>query len=79
MTRYRWVSARKAEGFPTTAACAVARVTLQGFYAWCRRCAAGPTAAESAEAEVVREIRSIHAVWVPNTVSCLVRRHFGTR
>ena len=30
MTRYRWVAARKAEGFPTTPACAVARVPRQG-------------------------------------------------
>lgn len=61
MTRYRWVAAREAEGFPTAAACAVARVTRQGFYAWCGRCAAPPSAAESAEAELIAEIRRIHA------------------
>ena len=61
MTRYLWVAARKAEGFPTTVACAVAKVTRQGFYAWCRRSAAGPSAGEVAEAELVEEIRRIHA------------------
>ena len=61
MTRYRWVAARKAEGFPTKSACAVARVSRQGFDAWCRRSARGPSAAELSEAELVAEIRSIHA------------------
>lgn len=61
MIRYRWVAAHKAEGFPTKSACAVARVSRQGFYAWCRRSARGPSAAESAEAELVAEIREIHA------------------
>lgn len=61
MTRYRWVAARKAEGFPTTMACRVAQVTRQGFYAWCGRSARGPSAAELCEAELVREIRGIHA------------------
>ena len=61
MTRYLWVAARKAEGFPTTVACRVAQVTRQGFYAWSRRSAAGPSATEVTEAELVREIRGIHA------------------
>lgn len=61
MTRYRWVAARKAEGFPTKSACAVARVSRQGFYAWCRRSTRGPSVAELSEAELVAEIRSIHA------------------
>lgn len=61
MTRYRWVAARKAEGFPTTVACRVAQVTRQGFYAWCRRSAGRPSAVEVAEAELVSEIRGIHA------------------
>lgn len=52
MTRYRWVAARKAEGFPTTAACEVADVSRQGFYDWRQRCAAEATDAELAEAEV---------------------------
>ena len=61
MTRYRWVAARRAEGFPITAACAVAQVSRQGFYAWRRRSTSGPSAAESAEAELVGEIRGVHA------------------
>ena len=61
MTRYRWVAARKAEGFPTTMACRVAQATRQGFYAWCRRSARGPSAAAAAEAALVAEIRGIHA------------------
>ena len=61
MTRYRWVAARGAEGFPTAAACRVAQVTRQGFYAWRGRSARGPSAAEAAEAELVAEIRDIHA------------------
>ena len=42
MTRYRWVAARRAEGFPTTAACDDMRVSRQGFYAWRDRSARGP-------------------------------------
>ncbi len=60
MTRYCWVAARKAEGFPTTAACQVARVSRQAFYDWQARQAAGPTEAETAEAELVQEMREIH-------------------
>ena len=51
----------KAEGFPTTVACRGAQVTRRGFFACCRRSAAGPSAAELAEAELVGEIRAIHA------------------
>ena len=61
MTRYRWVAARKAEGFPTTMCCRVARMSTSAFYDWCRRDAAGPSDAELAEAELVAEIRRIHA------------------
>lgn len=60
MTRYCWVAARKVEGFPTTTACEVADVSRQAFYDWQQRDAAGPTAAEVAEAELVQEIREIH-------------------
>ena len=61
MTRYRWVTARKAEGFPTTLCCDVAGVSRQGFYDW--RCAeaAGPTDRERAEAALVAEITEIWA------------------
>jgi transposase InsO family protein len=60
VTRYRWVAARKAEGFPTTAACAAADVSRQAFYDWRRRQAAGSTDAEVAEAELVQVMREIH-------------------
>lgn len=60
MTRYRWVAARKAEGFPTTTACEVAEVSRQAFYDWHQREAAGPTGAEAVEAVLVQEMREIH-------------------
>ena len=61
MTRYRWVAARKAEGFPTTLCCRVARVSRQAFYDWSAARVAGPTHRERAEAALVAEIREIHA------------------
>ena len=60
MTRYRWVAARKAEGFPITAACGVAEVSTTAFNDWRRREAAGPTPAELDEARLVAAIREIH-------------------
>jgi putative transposase len=61
VTRYRWVAARKAEGFPITMACTVAEVSRQAFHDWRQRTAAGPTAAEVAETELVAVMREIHA------------------
>lgn len=61
MTRYRWVLARKAEGFPTVLCCEAARVSRQAFYDWRRRHAAGPTRRERAEAVLVERIREVHA------------------
>lgn len=61
MTRYRWVAARKAEGFPITMACKVAEVSRQAFGDWRARSAAGSTAAEVAEVELVGLMRDIHA------------------
>lgn len=61
MTRYRWVTARKAEGFPITMACVAAGVSRQAFNDWRARTAAGPTAVEVAEAELVAAIGEIHA------------------
>ena len=61
MTRYRWVAARKAEGFPTTAACDVAGAGRQAFYDWAVRQKAGPSPAELAEAELVWAIKQVHA------------------
>ena len=61
MTRYRWVAARKAEGFPTALCCRAARVSRRAFYGWrCAR-AAGPTDREAAEAALVAEIGEIWA------------------
>lgn len=61
MTRYRWVAARKAEGFPIRMAAKVAEVSRQAFHDWRARQAAGPTAAELAEVELVELMREIHA------------------
>ncbi|WP_420436872.1 IS3 family transposase [Candidatus Poriferisocius sp.] len=61
MTRYRWVAARKAEGFPTTKACRAAGVSRQAFYDWSGQQASGLSAKASADAELVAAIRSIHA------------------
>ena len=61
MTRYRWVAARKAEGFPITMAVKAAKVSRQAFHDWRARQAAGPTPAELAEVELVELMREIHA------------------
>ena len=61
MTRYRWVAARKAEGFPITMACTVADVSRQAFHDWRARISAGPTARDLAEVELVEVMRAIHA------------------
>lgn len=60
MTRYRWVAAREADGFPTSRACEAAGVSRQSFYEWKTRVAVGPTAAEVAEARLVAVIGVIH-------------------
>jgi transposase InsO family protein len=60
VTRYWWVLARKAEGFPITMACAVAEVSRQAFYDWRLRLAGGPTEAEEAEEALVEVMREIH-------------------
>jgi hypothetical protein len=59
MKRYRWIDARKAEGFPITAACEVAEVATSSFYAWCQRSAA-PTDAEWDEAVLVNAMVDLH-------------------
>ena len=61
MTRYRWVAARRAEGFPTTAACRAAGVSRQAFYDWSGQQASGPSAKASADAELVDVIKQVHA------------------
>jgi putative transposase len=59
VTRYRWVLARKAEGFPITMTCAVAEVSRQAFYDWRLRTAGGPSEDEQAEAGLVLQMRDI--------------------
>ena len=61
MSRYRFVSTMKAEGFPVQAACEAAEVSPSSYYDWCAKVAAGPTAAEWDEALVVNEMYEIHA------------------
>jgi len=60
MSRHRFVSTMKAEGFPVDAACEAAEVSTSACYEWLQR-AAGPTAAELCEAYLVNHIRDIHA------------------
>ena len=59
MTRYVWVTARKAEGFPITASCEAAGVSRQSFYDWTKTLDAEPTAKELQEALVVAEMFQI--------------------
>jgi transposase InsO family protein len=61
VSRYRCVDAQKAAGFPVVAACRAAGVSVSAFYAWGVKGEQGPRAAEQAEAELVAEIRTIHA------------------
>ena len=60
MTRYLWVVARKAEGFPVTAACAVAEISTSTFYEWDTLAEHGPSEQVVAEAYLVNEIALIH-------------------
>jgi len=60
VSRYRHVSAMKAEGFPIDAACAAAEVSTSAYYDWLAR-SKGPTEAEWDEAHLVEEMREIHA------------------
>ncbi len=60
MSRYRCVDAQKAAGFPVTAACAAAGVSVSAYYAFTAR-RAPAAAAKQLEAELVSEIRAIHA------------------
>lgn len=61
MTRYRWVAARKAEGFPITLACRAATVSRQAFHDWRAATRAGATPAQVTEGELVAAISAIHA------------------
>ena len=59
MSRYKWIAARKAEGFPIKAACKIAEVSRQAFNDWRKKRVAGSTEAEQAEAELVAVMREI--------------------
>jgi len=59
VSRYRFVSTVKAEGFPVEAACEVAEVSTSAYYEWLARSAA-PTEAEWDEALVINEMRRVH-------------------
>jgi putative transposase len=61
VTRYKWVAARKAEGFPITMACKIAEVSRQAFNDWRLNRAAGPSEAEVADAALVAEMRKVQA------------------
>jgi putative transposase len=83
VTRYRWVAARKAEGFPIAMACKVAEVSRQAFHEWRAKVADGPTPAERAEAALVSQIRSIHEDFdatygEPRITAELARRGWST-
>ena len=59
MTRYEWVAARRAEGFPITKACEAAGVSTSAYGDW-RRCgAAGPSPRDLEEARLVAEIKDV--------------------
>jgi putative transposase len=60
VSRYRHVSAMKAEGFAVDAACAAAEISTSAFYDWCTR-SAQPSDAEWDEALIVDEMLEIHA------------------
>jgi len=57
---FAFVLRQKAD-FPVKTLCRVCRVSTSGFYDWAERDAAGPTAAEAAEADLVERIRLVHA------------------
>ncbi len=59
MSRYRHVSAMKAEGFPIDAACEAAEVSTSAYYDWLAR-SAEPTEAEWEEAILVNAMWEIH-------------------
>ena len=60
MIRYKWIAARKAEGFSITMACKIADVSRQAFCDWRKKRAHGPSDVEVADAELVAAMRDIH-------------------
>jgi putative transposase len=61
VSRYACVDAQAAAGFPVTMACEAAGVSTSGFYDHKARQAAGPTARQVADAEIVELMREIHS------------------
>lgn len=59
MSRYRWVRARKAEGYEVASACRAMQVSSSGYYEW-RSAHEQPSERDLAEAYLVNEIRDIH-------------------
>lgn len=81
MSRYRFVSTMKAEGFAIKAACEAAEVSTSAYYDWVERTAAGPTEAEWDEARLVNEMHDVHATLddtygSPRMTAELARRGF---
>lgn len=60
MIKFAFIDAHRAE-FHVVDLCRVGGVSTSGFYDWQARQAAGPSDAERLEAELVAEIRVIHA------------------
>jgi len=60
VSRYRWVDARKAEGFDAAAAIEAAEVSRAAYYEWSAAHRGGCTEAEWDEAALVNEIVRIH-------------------
>ena len=60
MSKYVFIDAHRAE-FTVVDLCRVGGVSTSGFYDWQARQAAGPSDAERLEADLVAEIREIHA------------------
>ena len=81
MSRYRFVTTTKAEGFPVQAACEAAEVSTSAYDDWTAKVAAGPTEAEWDEALIVNEMHDVHAhhddtYGSPRMTSELPRRGF---
>ena len=60
MTKFAFIDAHRAE-FSVVDPCRVGGVSTSGFYDWQARRASGPNDAERLEADLVAEIRVIHA------------------
>jgi len=60
VSRYRWVDARKAEGFDASAAIEAAEVARSSYYEWSAAHRGGATKAEWDEAVLVNQIKDLH-------------------